>query len=192
MAGIPPGETSEGPSNEELDHPEPGGRHAGDRDHRRLHRAGIRHVKGDPECRSHSGCLETVGGSNYAKYKALYPSSLNWTNDGCSVPNKVLVAGGLGVVLKVYGGVFGHSCDRHDFGYRNFGSATSTPGTHPKFSPTRATKNKIDSRFYSNMKVQCDDKFGGVVKAPLRVACKAAAKTFYEAVSHFADDAFFA
>ena len=136
--------------------------------------------------------FEKVGGGNYATYKALYPSSLNFTNDGCSVPNKVLVAGGLGVVLKAYGKVFEHSCDRHDFGYRNFGSATSTPGAHPKFSPTRATKDKIDSRFYSNMKVQCDSKFGGVIKAPLRALCKGAAKTFYEAVSHFADDAFFA
>lgn len=135
--------------------------------------------------------FEKVGGSNYAKYKAKYPTQLNWTNDGCSVPDKVLVLGGLGVVLKLYGKVFEHSCDRHDFGYRNFGSNTSTPGTHPKFSPTRATKNKIDSRFYSNMKIQCDQKYGGIVKAPLREACKAAAKTFYEAVSHYADDAFF-
>jgi phospholipase A2-like protein len=135
--------------------------------------------------------FETVGGSNYAKYKAKYPTSLNWGNDGCSVPNKVLVAGGLGVVIKAYGKVFEHSCDRHDFGYRNFGKNTTTPGTHPKFSPTRATKDKIDSRFYSNMKVQCDKKYGGIIKAPLRAACKAAAKTFYTAVSHFADDAFF-
>lgn len=136
--------------------------------------------------------FEQVGGSNYPRYKAAYPSQLNWTNDGCSVPNKVLVAGGLGVVLKVYGKVFEHSCDRHDFGYRNFGSATNTSGTHPKFSPTRTTKNQIDSRFYANMKIQCDDKFGGVIKAPLRAACKGAAGTFYQAVSHFADDAFFA
>ena len=28
--------------------------------------------------------FETVGGGNYAKYKALYPSALNFTNDGCS------------------------------------------------------------------------------------------------------------
>lgn len=134
---------------------------------------------------------EKVGGSNYAKYKAKYPKELNWTNDGCSVPHKVLVLGGLGVVLKAYGKVFEKSCDRHDFGYRNFGKNTTTPGVHPKFSPTRATKNKIDSRFHSNMKVQCDKKFGGVVKAPLRAACKGAAKTFYEAVNRYADEAFF-
>lgn len=134
---------------------------------------------------------EQVGGSKYGHYKDAYPKELNWTNDGCSVPNKVLVLGGLGAVLKVYGKVFEHSCDRHDFGYRNFGKNTTTPGVHPKFSPTRATKNKIDARFYSNMKIQCDQKFGGVVKAPLRAACKAAASTFYLAVSRHADEAFF-
>lgn len=136
--------------------------------------------------------FEAVGGSNYAKYKKAYPKELNWTNDGCSVPDAIVVASpALGAVLKTYGKVFESSCDRHDFGYRNFGSATSTPGTHPKFSPTRATKNKIDSRFYANMKIQCDDKFGGILKTPLREACKVAAATFYDAVSHFADSAFF-
>lgn len=134
---------------------------------------------------------EKVGGSNYAKYKKAYPKALNWYNDGCSVPHKVLIAPGVGVALKVFGKVFEKSCDRHDFGYRNFGKNTDTDGTHPKFSPTRATKDKIDSRFYSNMKVECDNKFGGKLKAIVRGQCKVAAKTFYEAVSRFADDAFF-
>ena len=134
---------------------------------------------------------EQVGGPKYGDYKDTYPTELNWTNDGCSVPNKVLVLGGLGAVLKVYGKVFERSCDRHDFGYRNFGKNTTTPGVHHKFSPTRATKDKIDSRFYSNMKIQCDKKFAGTLKAPLRAACKAAAKTFHVAVSRYADEAFF-
>ncbi len=135
---------------------------------------------------------EKVGGSNYAKYKKLYPTQLNWGNDGCSVPNYIYLAPGLAAVLKAYGQVFEKSCDRHDFGYRNFGKNTKdTAGPHPKFSPTRATKDKIDSRFHSNMKVQCDQKFGGTLKAPLRAACKAAAKVFYEAVSLRGDKAFF-
>lgn len=135
---------------------------------------------------------EKVGGSNYAKYKAKYPKALNWGNDGCSVPNVIYLAPGVAAVVKAYGSVFEKSCDRHDFGYRNFGKNTKdTPGPHPKFSPTRATKDKIDSRFYSNMKAQCDSKFGGTLKAPLRAACKGAAKTFYEAVSRFGDKAFF-
>lgn len=135
---------------------------------------------------------EQVRGGNYAKYKALYPSELNWSNDGCSVPSYVVAASpALAGVLAVYGEVFEASCDRHDFGYRNFGKNTTTPGVHPKFSPTRATKDKIDTRFYKNMKKQCDSAFPGVIKTPLRLACKAGAKTFYKAVSHFADEAFF-
>ncbi len=136
-----------------------------------------------------SVAYEKVGGGNYAKYKEKYPKALNWGNDGCSVPSEVLLFGGLGAAIKAYGGVFEKSCDRHDFGYRNFGKNTSTAGVHPKFSPTRATKDKIDSKFYSNMKVQCESKYGSL--NPLRAACKAAAKVFYEAVSHRGDKAFF-
>ena len=134
---------------------------------------------------------ERVGGSNYATYKAKYSSELNWGNDGCSVPSYIQAAPGLGAVLSAYGHIFVHSCDRHDFGYRNFGANTTTPGVHQKFSPTRATKDTIDDRFYSNMKINCDDSFGGVIKAPLRAACKAGAWTFYEAVHLRVDGAFF-
>ncbi len=135
--------------------------------------------------------FETVGGSNYGTYKAKYPTSLNWGNDGCSVPSYIRAAPGLGAVLSAYSHVFVHSCDRHDFGYRNFGKNTTTSGVHPKFSPTQATKDKIDSRFYTNMKINCDDSFGGIIKAPLRAACKAGAWTFYEAVHLRGNGAFF-
>lgn len=133
---------------------------------------------------------ETVGGGKYSYYKGKYPTALNWTNDGCSVPSYILVASpAMYGVLRAYGGVFEASCDRHDFGYRNFGSNTSTPGVHRKFDPTRTRKNAIDSKFYYNMKVQCDRKYG--TYDPRRAACKGAAGTFYTAVSRYADKAFF-
>lgn len=132
---------------------------------------------------------EVVGGSNYGKVKAKYPTALNFTNDGCSVPSYILAASpALYAVLRAYGSVFEKSCDRHDFGYRNYGKNTSTPGAHPKFDPTSSRKAQIDSRFYSNMKVQCSQKYGNPIT---RGACNTAAKTFYTAVSKFGGKAFY-
>ncbi|MEJ7649311.1 MAG: phospholipase A2 [Nakamurella sp.] len=132
---------------------------------------------------------EVVGGSNYGKVKAKYPTALNFTNDGCSVPAYIIAASpALYGVLRAYGSVFEKSCDRHDFGYRNYGKNTTTPGVHPKFDPTSARKKSIDSRFYSNMKKQCDDKYGNPITT---AACKVAAKTFYTAVDKAGGKAFF-
>lgn len=139
---------------------------------------------------------ETVGGSHYGHYKKTSPYNrqLNWTNDGCSVPKKVeLIAIGVSpatfALMKLYEHVFQHSCDRHDFGYRNYGKNTSTPGPHPKLNPTHARKNSIDSKFYSNMKVQCERKYGRF--NPARYLCKGAAYGFYLAVHKKGGKAFF-
>ncbi|MCA0296810.1 MAG: phospholipase [Actinobacteria bacterium] len=117
---------------------------------------------------------EEVGGPLYGAYKKLYPTQLNWTNDGCSIPKKVKDVWGLGAIAKKLAEIWQHSCDRHDFGYRNFGSNTTTPGVHHKFSPTEATKHKIDVRFQKNMKLQCND-----VNVVFRGPCKKAADVFY-------------
>lgn len=131
---------------------------------------------------------ENVGGSQYGRYKAAagYKTQLNWTKDGCSIPTKALIiAAGVSpatfLLMLNYKHVFAHSCDRHDFGYRNYGKNTSTPGPHLKLSPTQARKASIDSRFYSNMKIQCDKAYGFPYIA--RAACKLAAGGFYIAVS---------
>ena len=127
---------------------------------------------------------ERVGGGNYAKYKAMYPSELNWGNDGCSVPAAIRNAvPRMQWVLDHYMGVFQKSCDRHDFGYRNFGSNTTTSGVHPKFSPTEATKARIDTRFLNNMRVQCDERYDDVWDIPANKACRRAATIFYTAVN---------
>ena len=136
--------------------------------------------------------FERVGGSNYRIYKEKYPKRLNWGNDGCSVPEEISEAyPRLAWVIEHYEGVFQKSCDRHDFGYRNFGSNTSTAGPHPSFSPTRATKDRIDTRFHRNMRIQCDQRYDDVWDIPANQACKAAAKVFHTAVKYAGDDAFF-
>ncbi len=131
---------------------------------------------------------EKVGGSLYGKYKkaAGYSKQLNWTNDGCSIPTKALVAAAVVspatfLAMLKYERVFQHSCDRHDFGYRNYGKNTKTSGPHLKLDPTQSRKNSIDSKFYSNMKLQCDRDYGFPYIS--RTACKVAARGFYLAVS---------
>jgi hypothetical protein len=126
---------------------------------------------------------ENVGGPAYAAYKKKYPTKLNWTNDGCSVPKDLLSVPGLGGVLKNYSATFKHSCDRHDFGYRNYGSNTSTPGVHPKFDPDQYRKDTIDKRFLANMRIQCDKAYPHFYQVLAKADCYAAASIFYGAVN---------
>jgi hypothetical protein len=133
---------------------------------------------------------ENVGGGNYAKYKAKYPTALNWSKDGCSVPAVVWVSPIGGLSLAYFSSVFHKSCDRHDFGYRNYGKSTKTHAL--RFDPTRARKNSIDSRFLSNMKLQCSSKFPHkYLQALQRAVCNKAAGLFYDAVHLRGDKAFF-
>jgi len=133
---------------------------------------------------------ERVYGSKYGYYKDKYPTELNWTNNGCSIPKEVKDIRGIGKIIEKLGDMWQKSCDRHDFGYRNFGSNTTTPGVHPKFSPTKATKAKIDKRFRSNMKIQCDKNLTGI-EVVLRPLCHKAADAFYLAVKVKGGKAFF-
>ena len=123
---------------------------------------------------------EDQGGPAYAYYHKKYPTQLNWTKDGCSVPAAMLSYRGLGAVLRNYSSVFRHSCDRHDFGYRNYGSNTSTPGRHPRFDPVQYRKDTIDKRFLVNMGIQCRKTYSA---GSGRNACYVAATIFYGAVN---------
>lgn len=131
---------------------------------------------------------EKVGGSLYGHYKKApgYATQLNWTKDGCSIPTAALVTAAIlspatFAAMVKYKGVFKSSCDRHDFGYRNYGKNTTTPGPHLKLNPTTARKNSIDAKFLSNMNIQCDRAYGFPYVS--RTACKVAAKGFYVAVN---------
>jgi hypothetical protein len=129
---------------------------------------------------------ERVYGSNYRIYKAKFPSQLIWKNNACSVPSKLMEAEvGFGPwvrgkPVKYYAGLFEKSCDRHDFGYRNYGSDAGGP----TLDPSEARRLSINDRFYSNMRYQCQRIFSRkYVEAPQRGACYGAAKAFYTAVN---------
>jgi hypothetical protein len=135
---------------------------------------------------------ERVYGSNWAHYKALYPNNgIIWDHNGCSVPKKLLELHDgwvpIGKGLAFYANLFEKSCNRHDFGYRNYGSATNGL----KLDPTEARRDSIDTRLHRNMDYQCDVIFSRkVVEAPQRLACHKASDLFYWAVSHFAQSHF--
>ena len=95
-----------------------------------------------------------------AKRNATDPPKLDWTSDGCSdSPDKPL------------GFNFLPSCQRHDFGYRNYKAQA-------RF--TDANKGMIDRNFRGDMDNECETK--GRLE---EVACKAVADFYYEAVKEF-------
>ena len=91
---------------------------------------------------------------------ARNPPSLDWSSDNCSdSPDNPL------------GFNFVPSCQRHDFGYRNYKKQS-------RF--TAAAKAKIDSNFKKDLDNQCT-KYNAVEEA----ACKGIAEVYYEAVKEF-------
>ncbi|CAB4909028.1 unannotated protein [freshwater metagenome] len=145
--------------------------------------------------------FEDVGGSKYGTYKKLYPStrkdvdghSINWGTNGCSVPEKLLEVelgyrSWKGKPIAYYSDIFEKSCDRHDFGYRNFGSKADGL----ELAPTAAGKKAVDSRFMENMNIQCKQKFDRkYVEALQRGICYKVADAFHLAVSRFGGKNYF-
>lgn len=144
---------------------------------------------------------ERVYGSHYRLKKAAFPRAtypsgpgILWKNNGCSVPKKLVdleLGGGRipkGKPVAFYAGIFEKSCDRHDFGYRNYG--TNSGGR--ALDPTEARRASIDSRFLSNMDHQCRTVFSRkYVEAIQRGACYKAADVFKLAVSKRGQPNFF-
>ncbi|KAF2177764.1 hypothetical protein K469DRAFT_528671, partial [Zopfia rhizophila CBS 207.26] len=96
-----------------------------------------------------------------AARNAQNPSSLDWGSDGCSSSPD-----------NPFGFDFLQSCQRHDFGYRNYKKQN-------RF--TDAGKARIDSNFKSDMYNQCSTEGGAFEVA----ACKGVADVYYEAVKEF-------
>ncbi|MDK1472732.1 phospholipase [Streptomyces sp. 549] len=80
----------------------------------------------------------------------------DWTTDYCSSSPD-----------NPFGFPFAASCNRHDFGYRNYKAA----GTFP------ANKNRLDSAFYEDLKRVCA-RYSGATKS----SCDGTAWTYYQAV----------
>lgn len=145
--------------------------------------------------------FEDVGGSKYRIYKGLYPEttkdvdghSINWGTNGCSVPEKIMdVEMGYrswkGKPVRYYSDIFEKSCDRHDFGYRNFGSKADGL----ELAPTAAGKKAVDDRFMKNMNIQCKQKFDRkYVEALQRGICYKVADAFHYAVKTFGGKNYF-
>ncbi|GAA1303476.1 hypothetical protein Psi02_76700 [Planotetraspora silvatica] len=95
-----------------------------------------------------------------------YITQLDWSSDGCSTPGlKVNKPGGFN---------FLPSCQRHDFGYRNYKKQS-------RFSePNRA---RIDSNFKKDMYNVCNG-YSGLLSA-LGVACRRYADVYYNGVRIF-------
>lgn len=85
--------------------------------------------------------------------------AFDWSTDSCSdSPDNPL------------GFDFDLSCQRHDFGYRNYRAA----------GLFAANKDRVDSAFYADLQRRC----AGYATA-VRPACLSLAWTYYEAVHHF-------
>jgi len=67
---------------------------------------------------------------------------LDWGDNGCSAPD----------IAAYWRDYFDRSCERHDFGYRNFGNGWREGLA---LRSTDAMKRRIDERFYADMRHQC-------------------------------------
>jgi hypothetical protein len=104
--------------------------------------------------------------------KSAMDSRFDWNDNGCSAPD----------IVQGWSDFFDRSCQRHDFGYRNFGHGLALGSPADK----AAQKAAVDSQLLADMRQQCSDAGGPD-------GCGTAANTFYYAVTHFgeAQTAFF-
>jgi hypothetical protein len=85
--------------------------------------------------------------------------NFNWTTDYCSNSPD-----------NPFGFPFKNSCQRHDFGYRNY----------KELGTFAANKARLDSAFYEDLKRVCN-RYSGATKT----SCNATAWTYYQAVRAF-------
>ncbi|MER7112563.1 phospholipase A2 [Streptomyces sp. NPDC000229] len=125
----------------------------------------------EPSVREQADQIMSLTYREFASTPRVEP--FNWTTDGCSVPTG----------FAPYSEVFRPACVQHDFGYRNYGAHHEL-----KLSPTRETKNWIDSRFRTEMERVCQDTY---VTPLAHMNCVNAAQAYHVAVSFGGDPAFF-
>ena len=109
----------------------------------------------------------------YETYLADYYRQTNgpdWSDNGCSGPTPPVIFDAT-------------ACRQHDFGYRNVSKYAA--------GRNETVRKMVDSRFLSNMYLNCDRRWDRWYQAPLRVACKADALIFYGAVRNFGSSAFY-
>lgn len=111
--------------------------------------------------------------------KGFPDTTYNWSTDGCSAPfiSKIVLS------KPLYMSVMVPACQRHDFGYRNFGKG--------RLQPTQARKNQIDNQFLLDMQKICSDTYPGIVRASARSDCLTLAYEMAGGVSSFGNSSFF-
>lgn len=74
----------------------------------------------------------------FQNHKAQRPAPFDWNDNGCSSPINV---------SSLYN--FNQACQRHDFGYRNYGHGLTV-------NPTDSQRATVDSQFLSDMNAWCN------------------------------------
>jgi hypothetical protein len=94
--------------------------------------------------------------------KRVQPPPFNWSSDGCS----------FGEITGPFRESFNRACDRHDFGYRNYG------GTGLALDRTETRRTRVDDRLRDDLNGVCRSQHAGLTETP----CLAAAQAIYATV----------
>lgn len=122
---------------------------------------------------NYSDTLFVATGITYETYLSNYYRQTNgpdWSDNGCSGPTPPVIFDAT-------------ACRQHDFGYRNVSKYAA--------GRNETVRKLVDSRFLSNMYLNCDRRWSRWYEAPLKVACKADALIFYGAVRNFGGSAYY-
>lgn len=87
----------------------------------------------------------------------LHPPPFDWTADGCS----------FGEFSGPYRDSFNRACNRHDFGYRNYG------GTRLRLDRTEARRRRVDDRLRDDLNGICRSEHRGLIETPCLLAAQA-------------------
>lgn len=105
----------------------------------------------------------------FLQAKATAPAPFDWSDDGCSV-----------VPDRPMGFDFHATCQRHDFGYRNFGRGGLA------LDPSPGRRARLDRRFKADLDAVCARPRLGAQRS----LCSALALTYYEGVRLLGASAF--
>jgi hypothetical protein len=116
--------------------------------------------------------------ARFQQQKAQASGPYDWDDDGCSVPYVPSAVANSPAIFAS----FRNACERHDFGYRNYGrylNSENEPGL--QLGPSDATKAWIDHIFLADMRAVCG----------IEATCLTLARLYYEAVRLKAGSAFY-
>lgn len=99
--------------------------------------------------------------ASFQSAKRSRPAGLNWDDNGCSSPTG----------NKPGGFNFLPACQRHDFGYANYGKGSI------RANPTDAQRLTVDTKFLADMNAECSRYSGKSL-----TSCRNWAATYYSAV----------